>query len=439
MNRLVLLVSLFSAMLFFTVQQANFAHAVDEPLADAKQEQLARDIMLGIRCLVCQNQSIEDSDADLAVDLRQIVREQVSAGKTQEDIHQFLIERYGDWILLSPPFNLQTLLLWLGPFLFLLLALLGVFIFSRKNNNQDDAAEDTAIKTVKATMQGLSVFHVGLLVVSLLGAALFLYVSLGKPNMVADANHSEQLANDEELNDIYDELEAFVENNPDNVEALGRFADLNLTMGRFGDAANAYGNLYSAQPDGGVLPLVLQGEALVRQAQGTVTPAARLTFLNVVNHEPKHPAARYYLGLWFMQNNEPDRALNIWQLLKDDSREDAPWLPMLEFQINGLLGDGGGQPALIPSPSEQAIADVANMSDKDQQVFIDSMVERLRARLDNNPNDYAGWWRLARVEVERGNIEAALVALEQAESYAPAIEKGEISAEYLRLEQQLRD
>lgn len=91
----------------------------DERLSDPAQEQRARDISRELRCLVCQNQSIEDSNAPLARDLRRIVRERVAAGDGEQAILDYLVARYGEWVLLRPRFNLQNLLLWLGPFLFL--------------------------------------------------------------------------------------------------------------------------------------------------------------------------------------------------------------------------------------------------------------------------------------------------------------------------------
>lgn len=110
-----------------------FSIAVDEtPLADPRAEAEAREIMKGIRCLVCQNQSIEDSNADLAKDLRQIVRERVAAGDGEKEVHDFLRARYGDWVLLKPPFKTRTLPLWIGPFLILALGATGLLIVSRK-------------------------------------------------------------------------------------------------------------------------------------------------------------------------------------------------------------------------------------------------------------------------------------------------------------------
>lgn len=106
-----------------------FGVAVDEkPLADPVNEAAARALMKEIRCLVCQNQSIEDSNSDLAKDLRMIVRERVQLGDTPADVRAYLVDRYGDWVLLDPPLNKMTVLLWGSPFLFLAFVLYGVLV-----------------------------------------------------------------------------------------------------------------------------------------------------------------------------------------------------------------------------------------------------------------------------------------------------------------------
>ena len=84
----------------------------DEVLPDPVLEQRARDISAGLRCLVCQNQSIDDSDADLARDLRVLVRERLVAGDSDEQVQQFLVDRYGEFVLLNPRVSNHTLLLW---------------------------------------------------------------------------------------------------------------------------------------------------------------------------------------------------------------------------------------------------------------------------------------------------------------------------------------
>ncbi|MGE0702259.1 MAG: cytochrome c-type biogenesis protein CcmH [Hyphomicrobiaceae bacterium] len=102
------------ALFFGTLGQA---HAVepDELLSDPALEIRARGISAGLRCLVCQNQSIDDSHAPLARDLRLLVRERLKAGDTDEAVRDYVVGRYGEFVLLKPPLNTGTLLLWLAP------------------------------------------------------------------------------------------------------------------------------------------------------------------------------------------------------------------------------------------------------------------------------------------------------------------------------------
>jgi cytochrome c-type biogenesis protein CcmH len=104
----------------------------DEMLNDPAQEQRARAISKDLRCVVCQNQSIDDSDAPLARDLRLLVREQISLGKTDGEVRDYVVQRYGNFVLLKPPVEGDTLLLWAGPFAVLLLGGLGLFVCRRR-------------------------------------------------------------------------------------------------------------------------------------------------------------------------------------------------------------------------------------------------------------------------------------------------------------------
>lgn len=103
----------------------------DEMLPDAAQEQRARALSKDLRCVVCQNQSIDDSDAPLARDLRLLVREQIAAGKSDAAVRDYVVERYGNFVLLKPPVEGDTLLLWVGPFAVLLFGALGLFLWQR--------------------------------------------------------------------------------------------------------------------------------------------------------------------------------------------------------------------------------------------------------------------------------------------------------------------
>ena len=95
--------------------QTALAVEPDEQLADPVLEARARDISAGLRCLVCQNQSIDDSNAPLARDLRILVRQRLTAGDSDGEAVDYIVARYGEFVLLKPPFNLSTLLLWLTP------------------------------------------------------------------------------------------------------------------------------------------------------------------------------------------------------------------------------------------------------------------------------------------------------------------------------------
>ncbi|MCU0987212.1 MAG: cytochrome c-type biogenesis protein CcmH [Acetobacteraceae bacterium] len=111
------------------------AHAIVDPremLPDPEQEARARAIGKELRCLVCQNQSIDDSNAGLARDLRLIVRERVAAGDTNEQVLAFVTERYGDFVRLTPPVNAVTIVLWVSPVVVLGAGLLAVLAFYRR-------------------------------------------------------------------------------------------------------------------------------------------------------------------------------------------------------------------------------------------------------------------------------------------------------------------
>ncbi len=105
----------------------------DEILKDQKQEERARIISKNIRCMICQNQSIDESSAPLAKDLRLLIREKIKEGKNNKEIYNFLTERYGDFILLKPPFKLITFLLWLLPFVFLFIGIFLIFSHNKKS------------------------------------------------------------------------------------------------------------------------------------------------------------------------------------------------------------------------------------------------------------------------------------------------------------------
>ena len=118
-----------AVLLVFTLCAPGVLHSAIEPgerLTDSALETRARKLSAELRCLVCQNQSIDDSDAPLARDLRRLVRERLTAGSSDREVLDFVVARYGDFVLLRPPLNASTVLLWLFPLIALLLAIYAV-------------------------------------------------------------------------------------------------------------------------------------------------------------------------------------------------------------------------------------------------------------------------------------------------------------------------
>jgi cytochrome c-type biogenesis protein CcmH len=121
---------------------APLAHAVEpgEMLADPALEARARAIGQELRCLVCQNQSIDESNADLAHDLRVLVRQRLAAGDTDQQAMRYIVARYGEFVLLRPPVEPATYALWYGPAALLLLGLGGIFLYLRRRKPESAAA-----------------------------------------------------------------------------------------------------------------------------------------------------------------------------------------------------------------------------------------------------------------------------------------------------------
>ena len=111
----------------------SFTVEPDEILENKKQELRARNISKNIRCMVCQNQSIDDSNAPLAKDLRVLIRNKIKEGKSDKEIYKFLTDRYGDYILLKPPIKLSTLILWFSPLFFLVIGIFIIFFHNKKS------------------------------------------------------------------------------------------------------------------------------------------------------------------------------------------------------------------------------------------------------------------------------------------------------------------
>lgn len=140
-------------VLAFAVATPTLAVSPDEVLANPVLEQRAREISGELRCLVCQNQSIDDSDADLAKDLRVLVRERLVAGDSDDAVRQFLVDRYGEYVLLNPRMNMHTLALWIAAPVLLVVGLVALWFASRRRKmvrtEALTSAEQQALDTLR--------------------------------------------------------------------------------------------------------------------------------------------------------------------------------------------------------------------------------------------------------------------------------------------------
>ena len=132
MIKTLLTIVIFSIMIQF-FSKISYSVEPEEFLQNPKQEIRARDISKNIRCLVCQNQSIDDSSAPLAKDLRALIRIKVQENDSDEEIYKFLTDRYGDFILLKPPFKISTFLLWSLPFVFVIIGIFILLVHNKKS------------------------------------------------------------------------------------------------------------------------------------------------------------------------------------------------------------------------------------------------------------------------------------------------------------------
>ena len=224
-------------------------------------------------------------------------------------------------------------------------------------------------------------------------------------------------------------LSARLAKNPDDVEGWILLARSQGFQGRFDLAAEA---LNKAIDHVGRRPdlIAALGETMVTGAQGNVGPDAVALFKEVLEHEPGHPAAHYYIGLAEARGARPREGLDRWIRLAKSAPDDAVWLAGLRQQITVLAGEIGAdvsaelaampQTQTPPGPTAEDVAAAGDMSEADRATMIRSMVERLAQRLEENPNDAEGWRRLAQSYRVLGEDEKAREAMARADAATPA-------------------
>jgi len=274
-------------------------------------------------------------------------------------------------------------------------------------------------------------------------AALALYLDAGSPGQpsqpFAARDPAERAAQADALAQARTLDRVLETERPDDVDGWVELGRRWATLGRWDDAADAYGRAVGlTEGDPGLTSAY--GEALVNANAGVVTEEALVAFERVIAERPGNPRARFYLALADSQAGNDAEALAGWQALLADSPPDAPWVPVLRARI-GTTAERLGRdpdealaaadaatapaapaetaPAAPPGPSAEQVERAAEMAPEDRQAMIRSMVEGLAARLEANPEDVEGWMRLGRSRLVLGEEAAAVEAYRRAAEQAP--------------------
>ena len=417
---------------------AALAVTPEEMLADPALESRARDLSKQLRCLVCQNQSIDDSDAELARDLRIEVRRQLSTGVSDAEILANIRDTYGDYVLLNPPVTPGTWILWGTPVVVIAGgALIILAARRRRDEGEDGDSGDTAAITARKTPPGTggAALALGSLV---LAGSLGIYLVLGRADLPAQplADRAAEIAAATSAADAAaDDRRAALETAraeaaaaPDDVGVWLRLA---MAAAAAGESSSEITALEQAERLTGGDPAIraMRAEAMARAADGQVTIPVRELVAGILAENPAEPRAMFLSGLAAYQDEDYAAAVAIWQRLQSLSAADAPWMALLAENIADAARAGGiriGETA--PGPDADQIAAAAEMSDADRAAMIEGMVDGLAARLAEDPSDAAGWQRLARAYQVMGRIDAAQTALIGAADAGPMDVPAQIAA-----------
>ena len=213
---------------------------------------------------------------------------------------------------------------------------------------------------------------------------------------------------------------------PDDRDGWILLARTYTELGRFADAARAYGDAIEAGFDEAEM-YAAQGESLTAAADGTVVLEARQAFAAALERNPDQPRARYYAGLALAQDGRLREAMNVWTAVLRESPAQAPWRAFIAAQVRRAASSLGEEPppeaaeeapatAGAPGPSQADVEAAGEMSAEERVAFIRTMVARLASRMEEEPGDLDGWLRLARAYGVLGEAENAKGALVSAEA-----------------------
>jgi cytochrome c-type biogenesis protein CcmH len=298
-------------------------------------------------------------------------------------------------------------------------------------------AGEAAPRAAAVAADAPSVSRLPLRVAALTGAlvpilALIVYLQTGAPGLPAQpvAARRETPPVNAEMAKLIGAVEKRLQDNPADGRGWDVIAPVYLRLARYGDAAHAYGRANALLGDS-AKRLAGLAEALMLAENGRVTDAARTALTKLLQLEPGHVQARFWLAFGLEQDGRLAEALADYEKLLSDAPSDATWRPMVTERVAAVRGAlNGGQPAETndggrdarapdtaasgPGPGAADVAAAERMSPAERQAMIDGMVTGLAARLEKDGRDLAGWQRLIRALTVLGRKDEALAALERA-------------------------
>lgn len=263
-----------------------------------------------------------------------------------------------------------------------------------------------------------------------------LYLALGRPDAAGidlaatRAEAAQDAKQRQDTEQMIAQLRQRLDAQPDRAEGWFLLGRSLLLTDRPAEAAEAFSRAIALRPEEAE-PYALRGEALVLAADGAVTEAAQQDFRAVLEREPEHPGARYYLGLSRLQAGDARGAYDDWHGLAASAPADAPWLDLVQGRLRELAPRLGiplaqavpaPQPAAPPpaaGPSREQMDAAGQMSEEDRTAMIRGMVDRLAERLKDNPDDAEGWLRLARAREVMGDQAGSRAALQKVIALQP--------------------
>ncbi|MCF8473333.1 MAG: c-type cytochrome biogenesis protein CcmI [Emcibacter sp.] len=264
-----------------------------------------------------------------------------------------------------------------------------------------------------------------------------LYFIIGSPGMpdfaLKDQSHSmaKLAARDSGSENIINEVakvRAYLQANPNDAEAWHALGQYSVQLKDKAMAASSFQRWYELSPNN-VEAAVIYAESLIVLSDGQIGPAASLVFNKARRVDFRNPGLRHYTALAQYQAGNVEQALNMWKTLETDSADDAPWLPHVKSWVRRAERDLGisttaNDVAPTISPSDKAA--IEQMSDEEQSAMIKSMVARLQEKMDQNPDNIEGWFRLAKAYMVLGQKEDVIKSLNAAYSHAPDNIKADI-------------